>query len=350
MSPERGTPSTQCQVIVTSLLAEARSTTKEAFMTKLTSSLAIMAALSGACLAAAPAQAQLSRTFVSAATGNDGNNCDRPTPCRTFQVAHDKTNSNGEITVLDSGGYGAVTITKSISIVNDGVGEAGVLVSGGATGITVNAGAAGYVNLHGLTIQGIGFGGGTGLRFVSGFSLTINDCTIRNHTGNGIELAPTEGKANVSVLNTLVADNGGHGITADTGRLGTAVLNLVLSRVAALNNSQNGVFLTGQTDATSKINASVLDSVAANNIGVGFSVSTGRDTAASLMVLRSLAANNHVGLNADDFTPGGALIRVGQSTITGNDVAYSGNVSSYGDNNIDANGIFQPAPHLIAKQ
>src|SRR5262249_50037871 len=120
-------------------------------MRKTVSFLPILAGLLG--LAAVPAQAQLSRTFVSAASGNDANNCDRATPCRTFQGAHDKTNPDGEITVLDSGGYGAVTITKSISIVNDGAGEASILVSGGVTGITINGGPAAYVNLRGLTVQ-----------------------------------------------------------------------------------------------------------------------------------------------------------------------------------------------------
>src|SRR5262245_10199242 len=90
------------------------------------------------CTAVDPAQAQLARTFVSAATGNDANACDRAAPCRTFAQAHASTLANGEITVLDPGGYGAVTITKTISIINDGVGEAGVLVSGGANGITIN--------------------------------------------------------------------------------------------------------------------------------------------------------------------------------------------------------------------
>jgi len=116
----------------------------------------LVAAFGGLCLYAAPAHAQLSRTFVSAAVGNDANNCDRLTPCRTFQGAHDKTNPDGEITVLDPGGYGALTITKSVSIVNDGMGEASVLVSGGATGIIINAGPASYINLRGITIQGIG--------------------------------------------------------------------------------------------------------------------------------------------------------------------------------------------------
>jgi hypothetical protein len=79
----------------------------------------LAAALLVLTLASVPAQAQQSRSFVSS-FGNDANNCDRATPCRTFQGAHDKTNDLGEITVLDAGGYGAVTITKSILIVNDG--------------------------------------------------------------------------------------------------------------------------------------------------------------------------------------------------------------------------------------
>src|SRR5215467_883770 len=101
---------------------------------------AFFATLLGLGLNVAPAQAQLSHTAVSALRGDDANNCGVATPCRTFQRAHDAANDQGEITVLDPGGYGSLTITKSISIVNDGIGEASVLVSGGGTGITVNNG------------------------------------------------------------------------------------------------------------------------------------------------------------------------------------------------------------------
>src|SRR5262249_49417128 len=87
-------------------------------MTKIRISLMAFAML--ACLGAAPAQANLARTFVSPVNGNDANDCNRLTPCRTFQRAHDNTFDQGEITVLDPGGYGAVTITKSVSIINDG--------------------------------------------------------------------------------------------------------------------------------------------------------------------------------------------------------------------------------------
>src|SRR5262245_11980962 len=75
------------------------------------------------------AQTQLARTYVSS-LGNDAYDCNRLTHCRTFQRAHDTTLANGEITVLDPGGYGAVTITKTISIINDGVGEAGIRCRG----------------------------------------------------------------------------------------------------------------------------------------------------------------------------------------------------------------------------
>src|SRR6266496_6077272 len=162
-------------------------------MTKLTSSL-FLAALLALCLHVASAQAQLVRTCVSMAKGNDANSasfCHCTTPCRTFAVAHDNTLDQGEITVLDPGDYGGLTITKSISINNDGAGEASITVSGGTTGIIVNAPADGNVNLRGLTIQGVGFGGGIGLRFNTGFTLTMTNCVIRNHTGDGIDFVPT---------------------------------------------------------------------------------------------------------------------------------------------------------------
>src|SRR5215472_4205877 len=99
-------------------------------------------------LAAAPVRAicttctpTFSRTYVSAASGNDGNNCGFGAPCRNFQRAHDQTNDQGEITVLDPSDFGLLTITKSINIMNDGGGEASILVKGGATGITINGGA-----------------------------------------------------------------------------------------------------------------------------------------------------------------------------------------------------------------
>src|SRR6266542_1615161 len=145
-------------------------------MTKITSCLSL-AALLALCLHIASAQAGLVRTCVSMAKGSDANassNCHCTMPCRTFATAHNNTLADGEITVLDPGDYGGLTITKSISINNDSGGEASITVSGGTTGIIVNApNGAGYVNLRGLTIQGVGIGGGTRLVFNPGFALPM---------------------------------------------------------------------------------------------------------------------------------------------------------------------------------
>ena len=86
-------------------------------------------------LVASSASAQATRTWVSG-VGDDANPCSRTAPCKTFAGAISKTAAAGEINVLDPGGFGAVTITKSIRIISDHI-EAGVLVSG-SNGITVN--------------------------------------------------------------------------------------------------------------------------------------------------------------------------------------------------------------------
>src|SRR5262245_43305072 len=100
---------------------------------------------------AATVLAQPTRVVV-AAQGLDSNPCTFALPCRTFQHAHDVVAANGEIDVLDPAGYGAVTISKSISI--QGHGFAGLAVTSGATGVTVNAGASDALNLNGVLIDG----------------------------------------------------------------------------------------------------------------------------------------------------------------------------------------------------
>src|SRR3954447_10302959 len=108
------------------------------------------------CLYAVPAQAQATRTWVSG-VGDDANPCSRTAPCKTFAGAISKTASGGEINVLDPGGFGAVTITKPITISSIGF-EAGVLVSG-TNGIVINVpNATDFVILRGLDIEGLGTG------------------------------------------------------------------------------------------------------------------------------------------------------------------------------------------------
>src|SRR3984893_2755209 len=130
---------------------------------------------------ASPACAQATRTWVSG-VGDDANPCSRTAPCKTFAGAISKTAAAGEINVLDPGGYGGVTITKSIRIISDHI-EAGVLVSG-TNGITVNAGVADTIVLEGLDIEGLGTGL-NGVHIIAGKSVYVIRCAIRPLTGDG---------------------------------------------------------------------------------------------------------------------------------------------------------------------
>src|ERR1700681_4525125 len=85
--------------------------------------------------AASLSQAQATRTWVSG-VGDDVNPCSRTAPCKTFAGAISKTSMGGEIDALDPGGFGTVTISKSITI--DGTGTLGSILAAGATGININ--------------------------------------------------------------------------------------------------------------------------------------------------------------------------------------------------------------------
>src|SRR5437588_12191167 len=105
------------------------------------------------CLLTIAAHAQATRTWVSG-VGDDANPCSRPAPCKTFAGAISKTAPGGEIDALDPGGFGAVTITKAITIDGGGGQVASELVSG-TNGIVVQAGANDTVILRNIRINGI---------------------------------------------------------------------------------------------------------------------------------------------------------------------------------------------------
>src|ERR1700709_1522823 len=80
------------------------------------------------------AYAQATRTWVSG-VGDDVNPCSRTAPCKTFAGAISKTAVNGEINCLDPGGYGAVTIPKSMTI--DCRHTFGSILNAGTNGINI---------------------------------------------------------------------------------------------------------------------------------------------------------------------------------------------------------------------
>src|SRR6202162_932350 len=121
-------------------------------MKKTTFLSALLGALFVAGLAIAPAHAQATRTWISG-VGDDANPCSRTAPCKTFAGAISKTTTGGEIDALDPGGFGALTITKSITL--DGGGQVASILVAGTNGINVSAGATDVVILRNLRIQGL---------------------------------------------------------------------------------------------------------------------------------------------------------------------------------------------------
>src|ERR1700730_4815995 len=177
--------------------------------------LLIVLAAASLAFAMQPASAQAPRTWVSG-TGGDANPCSRLAPCKTFAGAISKTAPGGEISVLDPGGFGALTITKAITIDGGGGQVASVLVSG-TNGIVVSAGAGHTGNLGNLRINGVRetpTGGLNGVQFLSGAALHIENCTIFGFTQNGININLTSAApVSVFVTDTVVSNSTG-GIAA----------------------------------------------------------------------------------------------------------------------------------------
>jgi len=302
------------------------------------------------CLAAMPAQAQLARTFVSAAIGNDASDCSRLAPCRTFQRAHDTTFANGEITVLDPGGYGAVTIAKSISIINDGVGEAGVLVSGDGIGIEVEVAATDTVSVRGLTVKGIGFGGGGGLFFLGGGTLRVENCVFRDLSLSAInfEFTSTDGSdGRLSIFNTVMVNNH-DGVLVQ--HFGAGTVKATLAGLRVINNQNFGIVVNGDEAVinTSRVDVVITNSVVAQNARGIFTQSGGSASATiNATIIRCVVANNQFGLQASN------LMRIGQSVVTRNGTTWTaaaGALKSYGDNNINGNADGDPPIPIIPKK
>jgi hypothetical protein len=308
--------------------------------------IAIAAALAlAAMLPTLPAQAQNSRSFVSS-TGLDTNNCSLTAPCRSFVGAYAKTNAAGEIDVLNTAGYGPLTITGAISIVNDG-GTASVLIPSGGTGFTINAGVNDAVSVRGVTFEGAGVGQ-HGIVFNTGQSLTAKNCVIRHVTASGITFSPNA-SSSLLVSDTLVADNSVDGIVlAPTG---SGTVTAVINRVEVNNNASGIGFAFFGTSSSGSIIASVSESITSNN-GTGVVGGSSPGLAVPKVTLfHSVVANN----SAVGIAAGFATVTVAQSAVTGNvvsgwSIGTSGVIQTYQDNYFNDNGANSGSLTNVSKQ
>ncbi|MES2796817.1 MAG: hypothetical protein V4683_12675 [Bacteroidota bacterium] len=219
--------------------------------------------------------AQATRTWVSG-VGDDANPCSRTAPCKTFAGAISKTAAGGEINALDPGGFGGVTITKSIIISAIGV-EGGILISG-TSAIIINAAATDLIVLKGLDIEGLANGTSTnGINILSAQSVLVEDCTINGFnaaaTGNGINVSPAANPVKVIVQNTRIS-NCTKGINVAPSGAVVADVNL-LGILIGLNVT--GINSTG-TGATVRLsNSSLFNNTTAVSNSTGKVISFGNN-------------------------------------------------------------------------
>ncbi|HEU0134315.1 MAG TPA: hypothetical protein VFR28_05790 [Allosphingosinicella sp.] len=309
---------------------------------------------------ATPASAQATRTWVSG-VGDDVNPCSRTAPCKTFAGAISKTAAGGEINCLDPGGFGAVTITKSMTI-SCPYTEGGALAGG--NGIVVNDGATATPNTAVVVIRGLDIFGvnppSNGIRFVAGAALHVEDTVIRRFNAAnsfGISFAPPA-SSRLYVNNVRITQNGtsasGGGILIQPS--GTGVARAVIANSQIQDNGRIGVSV--QMAGTSGVgnNVSIDNSVVSGTTAGDGIVAVSGGTAVNVMVTNSHVAYN--GLNGIIGSGGGVVMRVGNTTVTGNAftagsgvVAAPGSlIHSYGDNRVNANQVDGGFSSVIAKQ
>jgi hypothetical protein len=306
------------------------------------------AALAAILLAASPAEALVVRAWVSG-KGSDVAGCGAPTnACRTLQYTHDSVvAAGGEIDILDPAGYGTLTITKAISIVNDGVGTAGVQTNSG-NAVTINAGATDSIYLRGLNIDGLHGTGQNGIEFDAGGSLKVVNCVVRHFNNDGLRIIPAAGTMKIDVSDTIFDDNAFVGVAYNP--TGTAAANAVLNRVTANDNGHAGISIAA-ANSSGISHFTISNSDASNNTAYGIDTETASIPNLFVEVNTTTAENNgssgllligkiatHIARSVFDFN--------GQYGID-NEVPSAGALFGSGDSHTEGNGtaaIFGVAP------
>ena len=291
----------------------------------------VLAVLIFTCAFASLAQAQATRTWVSG-VGDDANPCSRTAPCKTFAGAISKTADCGEIDALDPGGFGAVTITKSITI--DGTGTLAGILASLTTGVIINASDnTKVITLRGLSINGA-CNGLRGINILQAKTVNIEDCVIFRFAGNGIQSTDADGLT-LNIRETVIRDNTGDGINVVAATAGRA--NVMLDHVR-LSGNTNGLH------ARSGSVVSAMNCVFSNNTAVGvFADNTVAASFAVARVQRSQIHGNNVGVQAGSGVGVvDSVVEISQNIITsqlsnGVLVSTGGRVETFSNNDIQGN-------------
>ncbi|HJQ69453.1 MAG TPA: right-handed parallel beta-helix repeat-containing protein [Blastocatellia bacterium] len=301
-------------------------------MKKIRLMLNALAVLAVCFLFSSMAHAQATRTWVSG-VGDDANPCSRTAPCKTFAGAISKTAAGGEISVLDPAGFGAVTITKAITI--EGGGVKGSITAATVNGIIVNAGANDTVRIRNILINGVG-NGINGIRYLAGKNLHVENVSIHGFTSNGIDMNMGANSGNLTVKDSTITNCGIAGVRVQTST-GTATASLYNVRLQAC---QFGVdTLSGTT--------SISDSIVSQNTSIGIVA----ELTSVINVEKTLVSNNGTGVSG--FS-GSATVRLSNSAILNNNVginvAAGTTVASFQNNVFAGNATPGAANQLLSQQ
>jgi hypothetical protein len=299
-------------------------------MTIATRSLSAFAALVGLLVSVVSADAQATRTWVSG-VGDDANPCSRTAPCKTFAGAISKTAAGGEINCIDPGGFGAVTITKSMTI--DCSGTFGSILAGGTNGVIVN-GPNVAVTLRNISINGAGTVLGlNGIRFIQSGALRVENVKIFNFSNRGIDFVPT-GASELIVRNSEIYNLGTGvgvgGIFIAPSAAGVSVI-ATIDGTSVQNNSSGIAVDTSTANAVAAV--TIRDSVIAGNSGTGLSARAGTQALIVGVHKTSINSNSLAGISSDGTN---STVRIGESIVsangTGLSVVNAGKIVSFSSN------------------
>jgi hypothetical protein len=262
----------------------------------------------------APAFAQATRTWVSG-VGDDANPCSRTAPCKTFASAISKTAAGGEIDALDPSGFGAVTVTKAITLDGGGGQVASILVAG-TNGVTVNAGANDTVVVRNLSFNGL-IGtvtpGLNGVRVLAAGQLIVDHVAFLGFSQNGIEVALAGNASAGLVVRNSTFLQGATGVKLTSGVISASLENVSISGTAT------GIdVVTGSAD--------VKNAVLAKNTTFGVLAEGG-----TIDITDSLFTGNGTAVQSQT----GSTIRISNSDLYNNLAGFgcgAGTLASTGNN------------------
>jgi hypothetical protein len=291
-------------------------------MRKTSLSLILFGLLLGFSLPTTSAQAQATRTWVSG-VGDDVNPCSRTAPCKTFAGAISKTAAGGEIDCLDPGGFGAVTIGKSLTI--DCGTFAGGILAASVNGVIVNGGANDKIVLRNLVIQGtISVNTGiNGIRYIGGKELQLDRVVVQGFTTlcvdvntgvtsalyvrnslftecpTAINLQNSAGGLIATVDNSMVNGTGSNGIVAASGTVLANISRSVFTNISgvAISSAASGSKMNGNDNVIS-------------NCGTGASVVAGGN-------LRLASNNLYDNSNGITMAVGASFLSDGKNNVSG---------------------------------